>query len=276
MNNGFLQGARMDKSEAINDLQEKIVKIKTFQDGNFSISSPEFKKWQRDTEVLIECIFGVHTRHIADFKKVRFSPMRVTFKTVVHDHVEAFNEGIETVSAILESFIDEIDKYWENGQHCSSNEVTSIDKIIYACERFHLVAKQLRDRYNDRETISIEDEYDVQDVLHVLLKLYFDDIRSEEWTPSYAGSSSRMDFLLKQERIVIETKKTRKGLTGKEIGEQLIVDIEKYKAHPECKTLLCFVYDPEGRIVNPVGIENDLGKEREGLKVIVIVSPKGF
>jgi REase_DpnII-MboI len=52
----------------------------------------------------------------------------------------------------------------------------------------------------------MKDEYDVQDSLHALLKLHFDDVRREEWTPSYAGSQSRMDFLLKREKIVVETK----------------------------------------------------------------------
>lgn len=61
-------------------------------------------------------------------------------------------------------------------------------------ERFHSVAKQLRHRYDNRPTLDINDEYDVQDLLHSLLKLYFEDIRKEEWTPSYAGGSSRMDF----------------------------------------------------------------------------------
>ena len=56
----------------------------------------------------------------------------------------------------------------------------------------------------------IKDEYDVQDLLNALLRLNFDDVRPEEYTPSYAGSSTRVDFLLKKEKIVIEVKKTRK------------------------------------------------------------------
>lgn len=144
------------------------------------------------------------------------------------------------------------------------------------CSKFHLVARQLRNRYNDRETLGVEDEYDVQDLLHALLTLHFDDIRPEEWTPSYAGSSSRMDFLLKNEQIVIEAKKTRNKLGAKEIGEQLIVDIEKYQTHPDCKTLICFVYDPEGRIGNPKGIENDLNRIEGDLTVKVIIAPTGL
>ena len=54
-------------------------------------------------------------------------------------------------------------------------------------------------------------------LLHALLLLCFDDIRAEEWTSSYAGKSARMDFLLKNEGVVIEVKKTRLGLTDKEL-----------------------------------------------------------
>ena len=76
----------------------------------------------------------------------------------------------------------------------------------------------MRCRYENREnreTLKIEDEYDVQDLLHALLLLYFDGVRAED----YAGKSSRMDFLLKNERVVIEVKKTRLGLADKELGD---------------------------------------------------------
>ena len=67
-------------------------------------------------------------------------------------------------------------------------------------QKFHRVARQLRNRHNGRPTLDVNDEYDVQDLLHALLKMYFDDVRPEEWTPSYAGKSARMDFLLKTKK----------------------------------------------------------------------------
>ncbi|KAA0180959.1 hypothetical protein FX016_13315 [Cupriavidus gilardii] len=147
--------------------------------------------------------------------------------------------------------------------------------IEFVCLRFHYVARQLRSRHAGRSTLSIEDEYDAQDLFHALLKLHFDDIRAEEWTPSYAGGASRVDFLLKDEQIIVELKKTRASLSDKNIGEQLIVDVTRYRAHPDCKALICFVYDPEGRIGNPVGLERDLETMAVGLKTRVIVAPKG-
>lgn len=160
----------------------------------------------------------------------------------------------------------------------SSSKETEKDDLFLIqtiCDRFHLVAKQIRQRYNDRSTIDIQDEYDVQDLLHSLLKVFFDDIRPEEWNPSYAGASTRSDFLLKDEKIIIEVKKTRSGLKAKQLGEQLINDIAHYQKHGDCKTLYCFVYDPEGYISNPKGIENDLSQSTKDFKVIVNIIPKG-
>ena len=125
------------------------------------------------------------------------------------------------------------------------NKVDIGDALNVIFSHFYKVARQLRCRYENRETLKIEDEYDVQDLLHALLLLYFDDVRAEEWTPSYAGKSSRMDFLLKNERVVIEVKKTRQGLADKELGDQLIIDVDRYKVHPDCKRLICFVIADE-------------------------------
>lgn len=155
----------------------------------------------------------------------------------------------------------------------SQNPIELVENI---CTRFHLVARQLRSRYDRRPTLEVEDEYDVQDLLHCLLRLYFDDIRLEEWTPSYAGGCSRMDFLLRKESIVIETKKTRNTLGQRELVDQLIVDIERYQKHPSCKTLICFIYDPEERISNPNGIESDLNRQQGDLSVKVLIAPKRY
>lgn len=150
----------------------------------------------------------------------------------------------------------------------------AVEKIQNLLSKFHRIGKALRRRHENRVTLDINDEYDVQDLLNALLQIDFEDVRAEEWTPSYAGKCSRIDFLLKEEEIVVEVKMTRKGLGDKELGDQLIVDIERYKSHPNCRTLICFVYDPNGRVANPQGLAKDLeSQSREGLKVMIILNP---
>lgn len=188
-------------------------------------------------------------------------------KGLQKSHCSYYSEA-DTCVKIIENVKEYIDKDFIIFEQKNKVDIDSILNIIFT--HFYKVARQLRCRYDNRETLKIEDEYDVQDLLHALLVLYFDDVRAEEWTPSYAGKSARMDFLLKNERVVIEVKKTRLGLADKELGDQLIIDVDRYKAHPDCERLICFVYDPEGRVGNPNGLITDLNKRHEGFATIII------
>lgn len=144
-----------------------------------------------------------------------------------------------------------------------------IDRLL---DRFPLLAHQLGTVSTRAGRYQITNEYRVQKLIHGLLQMHFDDVVPEEWTPSYAGSSARMDFLIRPIGVVIETKMTRTGLGAKELGDQLIIDIKRYSRHPACRVLFCFVYDPGRYLDNPRGIEEDLGRESSGkLKVSVIV-----
>lgn len=206
--------------------------------------------------------------------------------------VNSYNEGVsnftssssyasvqeirDVISAVLTRIERNKNLFIQSVGHVSMAESARqlLDALAQIFLRFHAVALQLRQRHAGRPTLDVNDEYDVQDLVHALLRLHFDDVRPEEWVPSYAGSSSRTDFLLPQIDTVVEIKKTRSGLSAKTLGEELIIDIAKYKKHPQCRRLQCFVYDPEGRIANPAGIENDLNAGDNGIEVTVAILPK--
>ena len=263
----------MKKEDAIEKLKRQIGLIDNLKSQ--PRFSQDFTKWKRDTEISIERIFGNDTRHIKEFKNISYGSLG-TIKGNSQEFLARnyFIQQLYYSCTILESMIQEIEDYWEE-KNTNQPTISNLNKIELLCNRFDLVARQIQIRHDKgkRTTIEINDEYDVQDLFHALLTLYFDDIRDEEWTPSYAGRASRTDFLLKQEQTVIEIKKTRENLTNKEVGEQLIIDITRYKSHPDCKTLICFVYDPERRIKNPRGIENDLSKTTDGMIVKVFIRP---
>ena len=162
----------------------------------------------------------------------------------------------------------------EFSDHGIPRKLDVFETMSNIADRFHLVARQLGQRYSNRTAMEINDEYDMQDLLHSILHIHFDDIRPEDWVPSYAGGNSRVDFLLKNEKIVIETKMMRSSLTTAKLGEQLIVDTARYRAHPACDHLICFVYDPERMVANPRGMESDLSINNEGFGTSVIIRPK--
>ena len=158
----------------------------------------------------------------------------------------------------------------------ASDEISPEERIVALCRRFPLFVDRLQDRQRSRPSFAVDDEYDVQDLLHAILKLHFDDMRPEEYTPSYAGNASRVDFYLPRERIVVEAKMTRPNLGQKEVANQLIVDIARYTQMPTVDALICLVYDPERRCGNPRTLENDLEASVGRLKVRVIVCPQGL
>jgi hypothetical protein len=133
----------------------------------------------------------------------------------------------------------------------------------------------LTHRRKDAQQLQFTNEYDVQDLLHALLRPWVSDIRPEEYTPSYAGSSTRMDFLLPAHSMVIELKFVRDRTHAKGIGNELIIDIEHYRVHPKCETLWCVVYDPNHLLTNAEGLRTDLEGKRTredgGLTVKMLV-----
>jgi hypothetical protein len=159
-----------------------------------------------------------------------------------------------------------------------ANDVKSemkLDKLLKTLSRFHIATISLGKRRKGKTPFVVDDEYDVQDLLYTFLKLEYDDVRKEEFTPSYAGGASRIDFVLKKEKVIVEAKKTSDSLTTNKIGEQLIIDIAKYENYPEIDTLVCFIYDPDYLIENSEGLKLDLEKKSTAkLKILVIISPK--
>ncbi|OXE99723.1 hypothetical protein BC749_11343 [Flavobacterium araucananum] len=225
--------------------------------GVGTINSGQFTAWQTQTLSYLQSNLSSDNQYIKSFT----ANVKRSYKSDV-------NKGIGILSSLLEDI--NLGLLEDNSIEEFPNPINSLLTIL---ERFHLVVRQLRNRYDSRSTLDVNDEYDVQNLLHSLLILHFDDIRAEEWTPSYAGKSSRMDFLLKDYKIIIEVKKTRPNLRAKEVGSQLIEDIARYKVHPDCETLICFVYDPEALVGNPRGLENDLSSDDNNLKVRVYIRP---
>jgi len=153
-------------------------------------------------------------------------------------------------------------------------ERDTVGHLRKICSAFHRVTRQLRQRRDERPTLEVEDERDVLDLLHALLCIEYDNIEAEEWTPTYANGSTRTDLWLKEEGVVIIAKKTRQGIGVKALTHQVSVDFEQYGAHPDCKLMFCFIYDPEGRIGHPKGLEADLTLNYNGRRVEALISPK--
>lgn len=150
----------------------------------------------------------------------------------------------------------------------ASEKIDAVETVLEIGKKFKQVSRQIKTRYANRTTLEITDEYDAQDLFHSLMRLFFDDIRTEEWIPSYAGGNKRTDFLLPDYSISVELKHSRQKMTAKDLGDQLIVDIANYEKHPNIRIIVNLVFDYEGYIKNPKGIEKDLSYTKNRFTVI--------
>jgi len=196
--------------------------------GKTDISEKNFIEYRGMASTLVTGIEKHRPMYLEMYKDLLTQTNLLTYQKRL-EKFEALVNAIET--EINNGLIKDEDKSADDD---FTTHKKNIENIF---ENFNSCCRQARSRYDGRATIDVKDEYDVQDLLHILLRLHYKDIRTEEYTPSYAGKSSRMDFLLKEIKTVIEAKKTRDNLKGKEIGEELTLDISKYSTHPDCKKL---------------------------------------
>lgn len=156
----------------------------------------------------------------------------------------------------------------------TANTPAAHEALLRLLDRFHVYANELQALPRaGHSTWKITDEHDVQHALCALLRTHFDNVKPEETTPSLVGSSSRVDFLLVNERIVVETKMTRNSLTERKLGEQLLLDVAHYSSHPQCESLVFLIYDPTYLIRNPVGLRDEVVEAARGFPVEVVYSP---
>lgn len=135
------------------------------------------------------------------------------------------------------------------------DKILSLDKtsitenIIHMLNNFSNAIKRITtDRYNNKAGITIEQEYDVQDILFSFFKFYFNDAIRENPLKKKAGSNSIIDICFPERKIYIEIKMLKqKDNNEKNIIEQLKKDMFDYN-QKEVENLIIFVYDPFKKI----------------------------
>ena len=125
------------------------------------------------------------------------------------------------------------------------------DIIINILKEFPNSIKSLTlKRRKDHDKFVIRDEYDVQDLLQVILKSIFPKIVPEENTPQVGGKTERADFMFREFGIILEIKMIKESdKDEKEFIKQMKIDIESYYRYNP-KYLIFFIYDPQNKTTN--------------------------
>lgn len=146
---------RLSKSVALMRLQAVVDQIPELK--NLEHRAPEFTKWHRDARVALENIFADQPERITDFTRTSYFLSGVSTGTTDSELQRTYARGLEEISAILQSMIEEIQVYWEDDQTTGSSTAISFDPLPFTNEVFiihghdhgtkNMVARFLRSLY---------------------------------------------------------------------------------------------------------------------------------
>lgn len=150
----------------------------------------------------------------------------------------------------------------------SPDPLAPLERLL---RRLPLVVRQLRWRQGDRPPFRVEDDRDLEDLLRALLPSHFEDIRPESRTPRYAAGT-RTDYLLAPERAALTVKYVRPPADVARFSEQLTEDAAYYRSRPDCGVLVALIYDPEGALHEPRGMESAWSIREDDWELRCVVS----
>jgi hypothetical protein len=161
-----------------------------------------------------------HAQGIADF---------VTRRSLL-----PFSEGKDVTFTLL---FDEAE-----ADVASHPDVAILERL---CRRLPQAARVLVHRTrNNKTSYQVGDEYDVQDLLHALLRGYFKYSVREDPLPKVGGSrSSRADISIEELGALVELKYVRGPADQKRLVEEFSQDLVVYAAWPHLLHLFYVIYN---------------------------------
>ncbi|PKA06420.1 hypothetical protein [Leptospira harrisiae] len=121
----------------------------------------------------------------------------------------------------------------------------SIDTIISICDRIKYSCKSITHRTRDGKiSYTISDEYDVQDLLQMVIKSYFPYSIQEDPIGKIAGvKSSRIDIAIENLGVLIEIKYARSESDQEKFLTDFSKDLLLYSKWPNLKYFIFFIYN---------------------------------
>jgi predicted nucleotide-binding protein len=114
----------MEKEKAIKKLAEQIEKLENLPHYNYHGENTEFDKWNRLATLTIEKVLG--GSHANEFEDISYSPSVFSMDSNGHEFIKAHNSGRNRAKAMIESFIEEIEEFWEEEKNIQNKEEKNI------------------------------------------------------------------------------------------------------------------------------------------------------
>lgn len=150
-----------------------------------------------------------------------------------------------------------------------------VDLVERVCRRLPQAARILANRSRKgKVAYELVDEYDVQDLLHAMLRAYLKYSVQEDPLPKVASAKAgRADISVEELGVLIEVKYVHGPEDQKRLFEEYSQDLVLYARWPHLKTLIYFIYnsadlrDPEA--LEKLSTTQDVNGRRFVVKVVL-------
>lgn len=205
-----------------------------------------------------------------EVKALQTQPLAVLINTVFDvDTVNEtdLNNALQAVTAIteidvqLQILLEDIESTLLNIRYINKSADEVVREILNNFS--NAIQKIIKNRRKDHPNFEIGDEYDVQDILYVIVKSIFPNLRDEDAIAKVGAKTTKIDLIIREERILVEVKMIKKKDSNEtHFIEQLKVDFESYHECVWLRKLFCFVYDPYKK-TRDISNFNDLNGDRK-------------
>jgi len=186
---------------------------------------------------------------------------------------------------IMSSISDDVDEkaaiIWVAVSESISTDVGSYllspHYVSAILSRFEAAMKRWRcDSDKLRKSIGwpIVSEREIQDILWLVLRSYFDDLIDEEAMPKFGHKFHKPDFAIPSLRLLIEVKYAYQQADFKKLEQDIMVDTKAFLSNTQdYDKILVFIYDESSSVQKHEITKKDLKKLQEIEDVIIVSRP---
>jgi hypothetical protein len=163
---------------AIEKLRRRLRQIEGIDPTVVTHDGPERRTAESDIKNTILEVFGPRSAEYREHQHLQLWHGE-EYVDMPDESCQCFADGLKYAAGILTALIARLEERRDDfaepaaassaASSAPSGKPSIPDVLERVIDRFHLVARQLRQRHGNRSTLSVNDEYDVQDLLHSLL-----------------------------------------------------------------------------------------------------------
>jgi len=285
-----------------------VLGVKTIEDENWRKKAIEWLSWIFDERIkkgqipdFYELFYKYIKHHlrnqpveirdispytsIEDLSFLEYGMIKKTFQTTSHhENLKSIRKNI--LKQLIETGVESVTAEKAAVIFAAVNEsiTKDIDNLLISPHFVSAILSRFEDamkrwRYDSHQLKNpvrwpVNEEREVQDILWIILRSYFDDLVDEETLPKVGHSSYKPDFAIPSLRLLVEAKFTYKKEDFKKIEKEIMEDSIGYLINTqEYDKIIVFIYDKSASVQEHGITKNALVKIPEIEDVIIVSKP---